>query len=927
VGVVAGSSVLGMLIPPSLLMILYGFLSNQSVGDLFTAGIVPGLVLALGFSLAILLMAWLRPGMVYRDGQARPIHDEDLMPLRVMLAKLVPIVLLIASVLGGIYAGIFTATEAGAVGALMALADRGCCGASSTGAACGVCSTETGHVTVAVSFLIICANVYTRMLAMSGTPQAMVEWMAARPAWAWRPSWLLYLGLILLLGTIIDSSSILLIVLPLMLPIAQQFNLDLIWFGVITVVAVEDGPAVTALRAQRLRHQEHARRHSGHLAGRHLPRHRALHADHAGRAGAAGGIPPTQPGAPEVNAANPLDGFAVDRTAIAYVGNDLQRPECILAERDGTLWAADARGGVTRIAADGSQRYIGQRSDARFAAAAGAEALDFEARFTQGTLPNGLAFAANGDILVSNFGTDRLELMTRDGDTRTLYDRIDGLPIGKVNFVLRDSRNRIWLTVSTRVNPWTAAAASPVRDGYVALADPNTACVWWPTASTSPTRVRLDAHEEWLYIVETTGPHVTRMRLDESAASGVQLVDREVFGPSHLGGLPGRHRLRQFRQPLVHPRHGRPADRADTAGRQAPVARRRRPRGQRQPVAAHGRRHRAHRRHAACARHASRRGWPASPSAAPTCAPSTWAACAARASRISALRWPGCPWCTGEPPALTFAKGHAMTRKFVDLSIYLDNDTSATRRAMRPRSSTWPTKNTFAQIAPFFPGLKKEDLPDGEGWAVELVQLSTHNGTHLDAPYHFHSTMNKKLGESERAISIDEVPLEWCFQPGVKLDFRHLPTATWSRPPTWRPSSAHRPQLRPLEIVVVNTSAGKRYGQNDYVASGCGMGYEATMYLLERGVRLTGTDAWSWDAPFVHTAQKYGASHDASLIWEGHKAGRDIGYCHLEKLHNLEALPADGFFISCFPHKIRGASAGWTRAVAIFDDALQATAA
>ena len=86
--------------------------------------------------------------------------------------------------------------------------------------------------------------------------------------------------------------------------------------------------------------------------------------------------------------------------------------------------------------------------------------------------------------------------------------------------------------------------------------------------------------------------------------------------------------------------------------------------------------------------------------------------------------------------------------------------------------------------------------------------------------------------------------------------------------------------------------------------------------------RLTGTDAWSWDAPFVHTAKKYGQTKDARLIWEGHKAGRDIGYCHIEKLHNLESLPPTGFFISCFPHKIRGASAGWTRAVAIFDERL-----
>jgi kynurenine formamidase len=98
------------------------------------------------------------------------------------------------------------------------------------------------------------------------------------------------------------------------------------------------------------------------------------------------------------------------------------------------------------------------------------------------------------------------------------------------------------------------------------------------------------------------------------------------------------------------------------------------------------------------------------------------------------------------------------------------------------------------------------------------------------------------------------------------------------------------------------------------------MGYEATMYLLERGVRVTGTDGWSWDAPFVYTAERYKATGDASIIWEGHKAGRHIGYCHIEKLHNLEALPPSGFMISCFPFKIEAASAGWCRAVAILED-------
>lgn len=236
-------------------------------------------------------------------------------------------------------------------------------------------------------------------------------------------------------------------------------------------------------------------------------------------------------------APNPLDGFTVDRAAIRYVGHELQRPECILAERDGTLWAADARGGVTRIAADGSQQYVGQRVDERFATASATTVGAFEAKLTQGTLPNGLAFNAEGEFLIANFGTDCLELMTRDGRTRTLYDRIDGLPIGKVNFVLRDRKNRIWLTVSTRVNPWTAAAARRVKDGYIAVVDERGLRVV-AEGFHFTNEVRLDANEQWLYIAETTGPHITRMRLDETSADGVRLVEREVFGPSHLGGPP-----------------------------------------------------------------------------------------------------------------------------------------------------------------------------------------------------------------------------------------------------------------------------------------------------------------------------------------------------------------------------------------------------
>jgi gluconolactonase len=239
---------------------------------------------------------------------------------------------------------------------------------------------------------------------------------------------------------------------------------------------------------------------------------------------------------PHARVPNPLDGFCVDRSRIRTVGHDLQRPECILAEPDGTLWSADARGGVMRIAGDGSQRFIGQQGDARFGEAAQSSSAEVESKFTSGTLPNGLAFAANGDILVSNFGTDCLEVMTREGASRVLYDRIDGMPIGKVNFVLRDSRDRIWLTVSTRVNPWTQAAVSRVRDGYVAVVDARGLRVV-ADGFCFTNEIRLDATEEWLYIVETTGPHITRTRLDERSA-GVRLTDREVFGPAHLDGCP-----------------------------------------------------------------------------------------------------------------------------------------------------------------------------------------------------------------------------------------------------------------------------------------------------------------------------------------------------------------------------------------------------
>lgn len=221
---------------------------------------------------------------------------------------------------------------------------------------------------------------------------------------------------------------------------------------------------------------------------------------------------------------NPLKGWRLDPAQIGRIGRDLQRPECILAERDGTLWTADARGGVMRIGADGSQRLIAQTPSAHF------DPRQLERSLTQGTLPNGLAFAANGDFLIANFGTDRLERMDREGNTRVLCDSIDGLPMGKVNFVLRDSRDRLWITVSTRVNPWTDALRPDLADGYVALVDERGARVV-ADGFAFTNEIRFDAAEEWLYVAETARKRVTRLRLRADGSLG----EREVYGPESLG--------------------------------------------------------------------------------------------------------------------------------------------------------------------------------------------------------------------------------------------------------------------------------------------------------------------------------------------------------------------------------------------------------
>ncbi|PKL37236.1 MAG: cyclase [Spirochaetae bacterium HGW-Spirochaetae-1] len=254
----------------------------------------------------------------------------------------------------------------------------------------------------------------------------------------------------------------------------------------------------------------------------------------------------------------------------------------------------------------------------------------------------------------------------------------------------------------------------------------------------------------------------------------------------------------------------------------------------------------------------------------------------------------------------------------IDLSIAVENDLPSDPPMMIPKIQYVDHSEGAGQMKLFFPGIDPEkDLPDGKGWAMELVSLSTHSGTHLDAPWHYHPTMDG----GARALTIDEIPLEWCMGRGVKLDFRHFPDGYLVTARDIEKSFSDMSyELQQGDIVLVNTGADKYWGKPEYLMKGCGMGKEATLWLCSQGVKVVGTDAWSWDRPLPIIAGEYAKTKDNSIIWEGHFAGIEKGYCHIEKLTNLESLPASGFTFFCFPVKIRKASAGWIRAVALVDD-------
>lgn len=223
---------------------------------------------------------------------------------------------------------------------------------------------------------------------------------------------------------------------------------------------------------------------------------------------------------------NPIVDFQVQPSDLKYIGKDLQRPECILAEKDGTLWISDARGGIVKIPSDKEQIIIKQSYFKAFAK---------DNMFIKRSIPNGLAFNENGDILIANFGNNSLEKMTRYGATKIVCRDIHGKFLGKVNFVLRDKKNRLFLSISTRINKWWEALSPNIADGYVALIDSKGIRIV-AEGFRFTNEIRLDEKEEYLYVAETAGQCISRLKVSKNGS----LSNREIFGPTKLGkaGFP-----------------------------------------------------------------------------------------------------------------------------------------------------------------------------------------------------------------------------------------------------------------------------------------------------------------------------------------------------------------------------------------------------
>lgn len=254
--------------------------------------------------------------------------------------------------------------------------------------------------------------------------------------------------------------------------------------------------------------------------------------------------------------------------------------------------------------------------------------------------------------------------------------------------------------------------------------------------------------------------------------------------------------------------------------------------------------------------------------------------------------------------------------RLVDLSVPIQNPVEGEMAPVMAESLAADIKylnheDTVPLVSGYF-GCEKENLMGGYGWGTERIKTSTHAGTHVDAPYHYYP-----VSAGEPSITIDECPLEWYFGRGVVLNMTHKkPGETVSADDVKDALIKLDYKLSYGDIVCVRFDTDKTFTTKAYWNSHPGMSGEAVKYILDQGVKVIGVDSPGFDIPFCMTKEKYAAEPDDSILWEAHRAGIDYSYSHIEKLANLDKVPEKGFYISCFPVKITGASAGWSRVVA-----------
>ena len=251
--------------------------------------------------------------------------------------------------------------------------------------------------------------------------------------------------------------------------------------------------------------------------------------------------------------------------------------------------------------------------------------------------------------------------------------------------------------------------------------------------------------------------------------------------------------------------------------------------------------------------------------------------------------------------------------RLIDLSVPMEPDMSG---SLSPEVQHLKhEEGVTAMMAAF--GCAREDLPEGLGWATDIVRLNTHSGTHVDAPWHFHPTSGGK-----RARTIEQMPLEWFYGDGVVLDMRQKPPGSAISIDDLKQALKKIDYwLKPGDIVLIQTGADQYWGKPEYSTNCSGMARESTLWLIAQGVKVMGTDAWGWDRPFGAIKEEFQRTGNKDILWGAHFAGIEKEYCHIEKLANLDKLPGPhGFKVACFPIKLTGCSAGWSRVVAFVED-------